>query len=437
MIFAFIFILLISFGIGLPITLCIVPRHNKVGCIGLSYLLGIGIFTLLMFITNLFGLKITALNNILLFFVLAVPFCILQKSNIKTFWESLKNSVKKTKFTLAEKVIISIIAFWVFSSLINNLYWPVYAWDSLTLYDFRGRLFAQTGFIKDTLINLERPYYFAYPLLTSLSQTIVYLFGGENPRFLYTMFYISIGLVFYGQLREFGNRTSSLIFTLMLMAVPRIFTQSFISYTNLPYVAYFSLGTIYVYLWDKKKSIRFLVLSAIMIGLSTWTRSSEAFWLAIIVLVVIVSLYRKKILDILIFCLFFYPIQQIWKIFQVTYGGRASTLVEVNTYYNLTPYLFDFKRWIDVVQYFYENIVVPWGGVFIVFLVVILGYRNKKSFLMVFITFFLIVFFLVGTFIFSYINKTWIEIPDSAERVSMIFYPFFVFSIASGLLVEE
>lgn len=434
MIQAIIFILLIIFGVGFPLTLWISPRHNIAGRFGLSYLLGIGIFTLVMYITNLLGLKLTIVNNFLIFLALSLPLIFFERKRLKDFWKVLRKSVKNFHPDSTEKITLGVIIFFVVSSFVSTLYWPVYIWDALTLYDFRAHVFVQTGFIKSALSALGGGYYFGYPLLTSLSHSIVYLSGGNNPQFIYSLFYLSLGLVFYGLLRESVSRKLSLLFTLTLLIIPQIFNQSVVSYTNLPCLTFFSLGAIYFYVWDKKRTPGYLILTSILIGLSTWTRSTEPFWLAVFGLVIIVSIYRKRLLDILTFSVFFFPIQQVWKNFQTSTLSLVPTLNEVTGAASVLINVFNFKRWQEVIAFLYHKVVLTWGPVFILFLVVFvysLATRKVKSiFLIYLITFSLLVMLFAGTFIFSFTFPLWSQIPDSASRTAMIFYPMFVFSTA-------
>lgn len=435
MIFAIIFILLITLGIGLPLTLWIAPKYNLSGRFGLSYILGIGLFTLLMYGANFVNIKLTFVSNVILFLLFSLPLIYFQKPNLKIFWTEIKQARKNFHPSLIEKINLSAIGFFVVSSFVNTFYWPVYIWDALTLYDFRARIFAQIGFIAGALKELGGGgYYFGYPLLTSLSHTIVYLSGGNNPQFLYSMFYLSLGLVFYGLLREFISRNLSLFFTFMLITIPMIFNQSVISYTNLPYMVYFSLGTICFYIWDKKRTAGYLIISAILVGLSTWARSVEPFWLVIFVTVILVSIYRKKIFDIIIFSLLFFPIQQVWQNFQNSAGSGGSTIGEVTSSASLLVNVFNFQRWGIVLNFLYKSVVISWGPAFILFIAAfiysLIKKEIKKSFLIYFLTISLLAMLALGTFIFSFTFSTWSQIPDSAARVAMFFYPLFIYCTA-------
>jgi len=443
MILPIVFILLITIGIGLPLTLWISPRHNAIGRLGLSYLLGIGLFTLLMYGANLLGFKITFINNLLLFLLFFIPLILFQREYLKKYWKELIRSLRNLRLPFVDKVLLGASGFFIASSFINTFYWPVYIWDALTLYDFRAKVFVQTGFIKSALAALGSSYYFGYPLLTSLSHAIVYSLGGNNPQFIYSLFYLSLGLVFYGLLREFVSRKLSLLFSLMLLTIPQIFNQSVISYTNLPYLTYFSLGVIYYFIWDRKRSPGYLVFSALLVGLSTWTRSTEPFWLAVFGIVFLTALYRRKILDVIVFSLIFFPVQQVWKNFQSSAGSVGSTLDAVTDSVSILSIsnILNFRRWLEVITFLYRGVILTWGPLFMPFLVAfayaVVAKKIKNVFLIYLIIFSLLVMFLIGTFILSFTFPAWSQIPDSASRTAMIFYPLFVYTVALTFFKED
>lgn len=430
MLLSILFILLIIFGIGLPLVLLIAPKANFSLKLGLSFPVGIGVFTLLMFGTNLIGLKFTLLNELLLLLGVSIPLVLSQLKKFKILFTHARKEIKETKLDLAEKIILVTSLFLVITSFINTFYWPVYMWDSVVLYDFRGHVFAVTGFMKDAFIN---GYYYSYPLLTSLSHAIVYLCGGKYPQFIYSIFYLSLGVSIYGLLREFVSKKLSLFATMLLLMTGPLFYHSLYSYTNLTYTVYLSLGAILIYLWDRKKDIGYLILSALLTGISVWIRSNEPFWLAALFVVVIVSIYRRKIWDILVFSLFFFPIREIWKMFQGSLIGSGGTTVsEIAGYARAAPSLINFEKWGQVIIYLYKYVVTPWGAIFAAFIlasVFIFTKRRTYTFLMFFIVFVLMGVLIVGTIQFSVITDYWYRIGDAAQRLSMLFYPLFIYCI--------
>ncbi len=438
MIIAIIFILLITLGIGLPLVLLILPKRNFAVDIGLSYPLGIGIFTLMMFIANIFNFRFSLLNEFAVLLLLSVPLAFLTRKKIKHFFISLIETFRKSELSPVEKVMLGALIFLILTSFINTFYWPVHIWDSVVLYDFRAHVFAQTGFMKDALID---EYYYGYPLLTSLAHTIVYLSGGRYPQFIHSLFYLSLGISFYGLLREFVSRKMGILFTLILLTVQPIFYHSLLSLTNLSFSVYLSLGAICVYLWDIKKERGYLMLSALLVGLSTWTRSSEPLWVAILLTVFLVSIYRRKIWGIIIFSLFFFPIREVWGVFQSSLNKTGKELVYrgLGEYIKLLFNSLSTIQWLKIIGYIYEHVIVPWGAIFPVFIFAIISLflfkERKRFFLVFFITFVLLVVLVAGNVGLSLILEEWYRIGDAAQRLSMLFYPLFIFCIA--LVMQE
>lgn len=433
MFLSILFILLIAFGIGLPIVLLVAPKINRVTTLGLSYPIGLGIFTLLMFATNLAGIRFTLINELLIWVAVAIPLIFFARKRLKNFCVGSVSDLKTAKPEPFEKVMIGVLAFLLISSFISTLYWPVYLWDSVALYDFRGRVFASTGLMGPAFVN---GYHYNYPLLTSLAHALVYLAGSQYPQFIHSAFYLSLGLTFFGFLREFISRKASLLFTTILMMTGPLFYHSIISYTNLAYTVYLALGAIAIYLWDRKKEMGYLILSAILIALSTWTRSTEPFWLGAIFIVILVSIYRKKIWPALAYVAVVFPIREVWKIFQGSLSGaNASIASEASGYANIAPNVFDWGKWGKVFTYLYKYAVLPWGGIFIAFILALIAMfiikKQKNLFLIFFIVIIFLGVFVFGTYFFTIIMPSnWFAIGDAAQRLSMLFYPLFIFSIA-------
>lgn len=433
MLIAILFILFITFGIGLPLTLLVVPKINKIAAFGLSYVLGIGIFTLLMFGSNLLEFKFSLVNELILLATFSIPLVIFSRSRLKNFFQNVFKSGKSTKLELVEKIMLAVLAFLIVSSFISTFYWPVYLWDSVVLYDFRGRVFAETGNMFSAFsIN---PHYYSYPLLTSLAHALVYIAGGKYPQFIHSAFYLSLGLTFYGFLHEFVSRKTSLLFTAILMMTGPLFYHSIISYTNLAYTVYLALGAIAIFLWDKKKQSGYLILSAILIALSTWTRTTEPFWLGAIFIVILLSIYRKKIWPVLAYIAIVFPIREMWIVFKGSLsGGGASIAAETSGYASLVPSIFDWGKWKMVLSYLYKYTILPWGKIFAAFiLALIIDFilkKQKEFFLMFFIVFVFLGILIVGTYFFTAVVSNWFAIGDAAQRLSMLFYPLFIFCIA-------
>lgn len=227
----------------------------------------------------------------------------------------------------------------------------------------------------------------------------------------------------------------------LLVATSVLFGHSTFAYTNLPYTVYFVMGTIYIYLWMVEPKKGYLILSALMIGLSTWTRSSEPFWLANLVILVLYSLAKRKILAPIFYSLVFFSIQQPWRIYLENKITYSSIPAQIQTSLSVFTFGIDLGRITNVAAFIYDSIVVSWQPLLFLFLLVVFlelknHFRNQS---LLFLGLILANFLLLvsGVYIFAFSHPDWQDIPGSATRMSMFFIPLFIFYIFSSKKVEE
>lgn len=443
-----IFGMLLVLIFGFLLSAILVEEMYPMERLGTSYLLGFGIFTLLMFCYSTLGLRITLQSTITtLIGGILVMSAVLTMFKRKIFINLL--GFVKSIFGLSklEKTIVLAITTIVVASLIITTYFPVYIWDALALYDFRAKMIVQFGFY--TQIAGNYVWFGGYPLFTSLSHTLVYIFKGDNPQFLYSLMYLSYILVFYGAIREVVNRRITLIATLMLSTIPVLFDHSTFAYTNLPYSIFLSMGSIYIYVWlVKNKPVGYLILAAVMTGLSTWTRSAEPFWMVNIVILGILSLYKfkKYLLPSISYIFAFLLIREPWNIVNRYIAARqTNTRVSLITF-EQNPYitkllhnLFDFPRMQEVGIYIYKYVVMSWYPLLFLFVLCLflnikhIFHRTSSLFIVIILLYFGML--LLGTYLFTFGPTSWSEIPDSARRMAMFFMPLMIYYI--GLTSEQ
>jgi len=425
--------------------------------IAVGFLLGSGIFTFVLFLANWklnipFGLKeslLILLSLNIIAFLLDIFFD--RKGKVKkifdynfNFKEGFENS------SSFEKIIIGLILFLFFSSLIHNLYWPVSDWDSLAVYDFRAKSFLLTGYMKDAI---NSGYFTAYPLYTSLSHTFLYLLGFKNPVFFYSFLYISLIVsLFFVMHRITHNRTFSLLFALLLSFNPFIYGHSLMSYTNLPYTVMIAVGFAYILFSFLNERLDFaaFTLGAVLVSLSSWVRSPEPFWLLAFPFIILFSLYSKKVFHFIFLSLVVYFPRFIWfeflKEYKVVAGSYDSgALVGIKgMILNLLSLNHN-----KILSYFFENMVFPYSILLIVFSLSLLfllyyltikksnlDFKNIKNIKFVSrllpsgLVLSMLALMLLGLylFIFSFGDLAF-EIVGSAERSTMPLVPITLFSI--------
>lgn len=434
MLIIFGFLLTVIFGLFL--ILAIVPKMDPLARLGGAYLLGLGLQTFFMFLLSFVNVSFTRQNGFLILLVPTICLLPLVRKRIKPYFLELKTSINNfSSLTSFEKIIILFIIPFFLYSLIYDLYWPVTAWDALVIYDWRAKLFAATGSMEEAII---RGNFFGYPLLSSLAHTWVYLLGGKYPQFVSAILYFAFALMFYGAVKETTSRLIGLLSVVLLITIPDILFHSTSSYTNLPYAAYYDLGTIYLFLWMKNQTKGYLVLGCLLTGLSAWARSSEPFWLVNLGILVIYAFMKRKYFAPIVFSLIFFPIQQPWRKFEGAHLGENSpqAIRGVSLFFSY----FNIPRLIKVCVYLLKGVVSTWQPlIFLFLLTVALEIKKKKIenfwLLLLIIGDFLLM--VVGTFIVSYTYaEEWELIPGSVQRMAMFFLPLFVFYIFSSDIVK-
>lgn len=409
---------------------------NLVENLSLGFMTGLGLITYLMFIYSWFGIRITYNSTVLVILSLILLLLFILRKSLKNillmfFDRSIfrDNSNKKNnyKFGLILSVLIILI---VASTFIFAIYYPITVWDALALYDFRAKVIADVGYFVQISKNFT--YFSHYPLFTSLSHTIIYLADGNNPQFLYPIYLVCFASLFYVLLKNKIGKLYSLASVLILVTMPEIFEHSTIAYTNLPYTVYYVISIIYLSIAMSNKEDKYFILPGILMGLSTWVRSDLPFWITGIVFSIFYAFKNKRIKPILFFVLPLLAIQQPWNYFASSlFGSDYSTSGQILSATGLLFKLFDMQRILEVCLYLYENVILVWGPLFVMFaFAILINFSDKKysksKNLLYLIIFNLIILF-VGTYVFSFKVAEWKEIADSATRMSMFLVPLLVY----------
>ena len=437
MIITFLKLLLCQFGVmalGFLVLCSLKKKIYLIESIGLSYLIGIGLFTNILFVLNYYmKIAYNGFNSIIILFVLLIIFAVFA---VRRFKENkvVFIKVKLSKFTFLEKSIVIMIFIFLISSLINSLYWPITDWDALTLYDFRAKIILQNQYLNNIL---KGTYYTGYPMLTSIAHYWVYLSGFKTPMIVYFLFYLSLISVCYHQFSQYLSQKNTIIFTLLVALSPPLYEHSTTAYTNLPYSIYLVLGSIYLINGIVDRQRDSILISALLLGISTWTRSVEPFWILPVPLLLIDFVkYRNAktfILWILIFSSFLLP----WKYFQThfTNADPSSKLIsESSLFVNIINNL-NIKQTLTVVNYLWQYIVMYYPHFFVIFVLILINsftIKNKKLNYILIIIIGALLFLFGGTFIFSITQTYWQSIPGSVQRM-MMFWPVLIIFTASYL----
>lgn len=432
-----ILILLLIVLFGYFLTKAIIYDTGFIESVGLSFLLGMGILTFVIFISSWSGIHISTDSILVMLSILIlITFFVCIKLNRKLFIFNHWSFRSFNNMYLYEKLLIIVIVAMLTISLLLSTFYPITVWDALALYDFRAKVIAELGFFVQIAKNYE--YFSHYPLLTSLMHTVYYLFGGTNPQFLYSIFLFSFVAIYYIFIRKKVTRFTALVSTLLMITIPRIFEHSTIAYTNLPYTVFYVSGLLYLYESYVNERYDYLLISSLLIGLSTWTRSDLPFWITPILFVVFVALNKKSIKALIVYLVPFLLIQQPWSVFSASmFGTGYSTAGQLSMAGNSLLTGIDINRLINTFIYLYKNIFVEWGALLLLFVVsAFIQFRNKfdkKSLFLLLMILLNILGLFFSTYVFSMRFSEWKEIADSAVRMSIFFPPLMLYYITITL----
>lgn len=187
--------------------------------------------------------------------------------------------------------IALLLGLWV-AAVAVALYWPIWSWDALAMYEFRGRaiyLEQSLEFMKD------EAYWGSFPLHTSLAHSLVYLLGGHAPNIIYPPYYLALLVVFYLQSARLSGELIAGLLTATLATTPLLWQHAAEPLTNLPFTFYFASGVFYVYRWALTLEHAPLVFAGALLGFSAWTRyGSEPLFLSVLVPVTWHALLKRR-----------------------------------------------------------------------------------------------------------------------------------------------
>jgi hypothetical protein len=338
-----------------------------------------------------------------------------------------------------------------FASLfIRGLLLPVNGWDAYTLYDFRGKAFAdgvsQSEFLEIGKYDTYNTalYYFSYPPMTSVLHALIYTSGINRPMVIYALFYIALAsliIVFLSDLR-IGGRFKAGFFVISALA-PLIFEQTSVAYTNLPFIA-FQLGALFLILdYASSKNAYKLILSSIFLAFSAWTRLLEPLYLVILACAIYLIFknnrinIKQKLFQAFLYLFISLAPRFIWLGYLKSVAGNTAGFTI--SFSGIIPRLLNTLYLANIVDIFFFIYIAlfPLRLYIMLFLIVAASFLfrrkllSRRTVILVYYCFGVFAIMLGGTLYFSVVYKWWNTIPGSFMRSSLVLIPVIVLSAAS------
>jgi hypothetical protein len=287
--------LILCYLLGCSVLLTISRKYSLAELIGYSFLIGIGIETVFLFLLDVVGVKYSSgvligLNVAVIAGLLALNFKKLADfeltPNPKSFLQ-----IKNINFPAV--FIGCIIAWLLYLVTIKCLFWPPLERDTFGSFDKLARIMAVEGKLKISLYayGLEGAGG-VYPPLYHASMAYMYLFGAELPKIITTLFFLSTILIFFDVTRKYIGATGASFFTLVFMLTPEYFSHAALTLGNLPTTAYVCAGGLCTLAWLDKREEKFFWLAGILMGFVVWIRSDTVVFTAAALLIIGIDFLR-------------------------------------------------------------------------------------------------------------------------------------------------
>lgn len=241
--------------------------------LALSYGLGIGAVALEMLVFYFFKVRFTILN-------LFLPWIPVIAFGLISFGARTSVSIgRRTRWSFFEKFLLAGISFEVILAFFRAMLKPLESFDSIAMYAVRSKIIYLSGmipsnFFSEITLNHPNP---DYPLLVPLSEVWVYTFlGGLNDllvKIIFPVYFLSFLVIFFFLLRRLVSRRGALLFTFLLATIPQFNHFATVGYTDLVLAYYYSIGSIYLFLWMKTNKMSLLMLAGVFTGLAVLTKN--------------------------------------------------------------------------------------------------------------------------------------------------------------------
>ncbi len=299
--------IILCYLLGYSVVLSVSKKFSWPEAAGFSFLIGIGIETVFLFVLDVVQLQYSQFLLIALNLLAILLLAYKHKASVEEYKQKFAAlKVGLTSLNYVAVFLFCLIACLFYAITVKNLYWPPTATDTITSFDKLGRIMAIEGKLKVSLFqyNLQGAAG-VYPPLFHGSFAYVYIFGAVTPKIVITLFFLSLLLIFYQAAKNYVGSTGAMLFTLILMATPEMYAHAALALGNMPTAAYICAAVLSTYMWLDKNDEKYFWMGAVMMGLSVWIRSDiVAFVFAALLVAGLHTLTTKSYRQLFIYSVF-------------------------------------------------------------------------------------------------------------------------------------
>src|ERR1043165_2175962 len=288
--------ILLAYLLGLAVMLLISRKYSLAEVVGYSFLIGMGLETVFLFLLDIVGVQYSqgVLIGVNVFAIVAL-LGVNYKSLLTLKDEMRKPEISITKIDFVALFLFCVILYYVQAITTKNLFWPSTEHDSIGSFDKLARIMAIEGKLKISLFQYELQGAGGYyPPLYHGALAYAYIFGSEMPKFITTLFFISTLTTFYSTVRNFVSANAAMLATFILMLTPEMFSHAALGLGNLPTTAYVCAGGLATITWIENRDTKYFWLGAICMSFVIWIRSDTIVFTAAALLIVGIDFLRTK-----------------------------------------------------------------------------------------------------------------------------------------------
>lgn len=267
--------------LGILLIFSIRGRSNLLELASLSFPVGAGTLTMILFLLSWLGVPYTRPSLIGIYLGLLAVLCcgaILE-------WRRRGGHRAQAATAPSHEAILGLrVLFYaiLFSCFLMAAYLSVTrsysTWDAIGIWGIKGYGMAEEGTIFAGASWGSHG--LTYPLDIPLQISIFRLLDGDvlpGSKLIFPMYFISLILGAYHFWKRHVEWNFAAMGALLLASLPIVFEHGTIGYANLPFAAYLVLGLLHVLEGISDGDGRGQILGGLMLGLATWTRPEGVF----------------------------------------------------------------------------------------------------------------------------------------------------------------
>ncbi len=295
--------LLVPFILGLAVFFAVIGKDHQnyqfIEKLAASFAIGIGILSILMFILARLNIPLTFIHIIIVAGLLTSILGLIAIFRVR----AIPTKIPKTKdpgYKFLEYLLFFLISLKVIFVFFTALIKPLVDVDAFQQYSIvaKGMFFDKTF-----LLSYLEPCMGDKPPFPYMTQAWTFISLGQIndalSKIFYPFLFLCFMVLFYSALKRKLSRFFSLFFTFLLSTLPFLVFHASTAYADLSITFYFSIGTIYLFLFMQEaktqESFPDLFLAMLFLGLTIWIKKAGLVLVAINFAVFSCFIFKEKL----------------------------------------------------------------------------------------------------------------------------------------------